>query len=586
MLKKLTWDTNFLAKLNGLQSWQVAVVIGIAGLVFFFSGLGGGFQGDDDGQIVDNTAVHSLSNIGLFFKSSTFWNGQSLVGDFYRPIMTTTFAFIYSLFGANPVAYHVVQLLVYMTCSFVLYLFLKKFFKSVVALFLSLIFLLHPMNTQVVYAIPSMQEPLFFLFGILALYVVSRSQTTRSLIAATGLLFLSLLSKETGVVFVLLTGLYLLLNNKVRLTTYLKLIAAPVLLFVVLRYQAVGLFQKSLMDAPIDFLNFGQRILMIPSMLFFYLTKFIFPYHLATSYYWTYKSVTFMGIILPLIIVLVVLAVFAYCGFLIHKKAGVKKLQIYLFFAVWALLSLLPYLQIIPLDMTACLTWFFCAMPGFLGMIALIWTVLMPKFRVQWLLIVGVLLLLVLGIGSEIRGFDYHSQLSISLKDVTQSSDNYLALNNVAKAYIDLNEPTKGLPYVHRSISLFPLSSNYINLGVILQKTHELTGAKQAYEHALTYVPLTITYENIAIIDLTNGNPGSDTVTFLKQALVVFPTDNRLWTYLAIQQAVNGSMADAQASLQKAIIYGPVPQALYYAFFYGQPLTVTLPGAATPTYIP
>lgn len=40
---------------------------------------------------------------GLNFKSSTFWNGEALVGDFYRPIMTTIYAFVYTFFGANPI---------------------------------------------------------------------------------------------------------------------------------------------------------------------------------------------------------------------------------------------------------------------------------------------------------------------------------------------------------------------------------------------------------------------------------------------------------------------------------------------------
>ncbi len=221
MPKRSKLSNKLVDRLNAIKTWQVAAVILVLGFVVFFTGLSGGFQGDDNLQIVDNVPVHSLGNLPEFFSSSTFWNGESLVGSFYRPIMTTTFSFIYSVFGANPTAFHIVQLLLYMAGAFVLFLFLKSFFKPALALLVALLFLVHPINSQAVFAIPSMQEPLFFLFGILALLTLSKAQTIKGFSIAALFLLLSMLSKESGIVFAGLSVLYLGLFNKEKIFIFI-----------------------------------------------------------------------------------------------------------------------------------------------------------------------------------------------------------------------------------------------------------------------------------------------------------------------------------------------------------------------------
>src|SRR5205823_4064444 len=107
---------------NNLPNKQVALILATTGLVVFFIGLASPFQGDDGPQIVDSAPVHSIANIGTLFSSSTFYNGQQLTGLYYRPMMTSVFALIYSLFGANSIPFHLVQLGIYVAAAFILYL--------------------------------------------------------------------------------------------------------------------------------------------------------------------------------------------------------------------------------------------------------------------------------------------------------------------------------------------------------------------------------------------------------------------------------------------------------------------------------
>jgi protein O-mannosyl-transferase len=578
MAKKIAGNGKLLTKLNTIKSWQVACVIAVVGLGVFFSGLNGGFQGDDKLQIVDNLPVHSLSNLPQFFGSSTFWNGESLVGSFYRPMMTVTFSLIYSLFGANPLAFHIFQLLLYIACAFVLFLFIRPFFKSALALLVALLFLVHPINSQVVFAIPSMQEPLFFLFGILALFTLSRSQTNKSFVIAALFLLLSMLSKESGIIFAGLTVVYLGLFKRERTFSFIKIAAIPAILYILLREHAVGFLPSTIHAAPISTLSFGERMLTLPSIIVFYIGTFLFPANLATSYYWTHQAFNISDVAVPLAIVVLIIGGLIYAGNIVKKRALKNEFLLYLFFGIWAIVGLLPYLQIIPLDMTACEPWFFASIPGFLGMIAVLLSTAMPKPQTKWVYIIAVPIIFALGVRTAIRGVDYASQYTLASKDISVSKDSYLAMNNLAQSLIQTNRLDEALTYARSSINIYPAVTNYTNLGVIKQKQGDFDGAKRAYEKALEYGSLGITYENLGIVNLTVGDHQKN-VIFFHEALKAYPRNNRVWTYLAIQEAENGAHQKSKVAITTAAHYGAVPQQLYYAIMNEQAFDITLPGS-------
>ena len=69
------------------------------------------------------------------------------------------------------------------------------------ALFGALVFLVHPLNVETVVYVSSMQDILFFSFGMLAFLVVLKKELEfKWLVTVFGGLLFSLLSKETGLV--------------------------------------------------------------------------------------------------------------------------------------------------------------------------------------------------------------------------------------------------------------------------------------------------------------------------------------------------------------------------------------------------
>lgn len=570
--------------INKLTSRQVAWIMAVVGLIIFFTCLGNPFQGDDMTQIVNNLPVHSIQNIKFFFTSSTFYNGQALVGTYYRPTMTTAFSLLYTFFGTATFFYHLFQIALFVAAAFMLYLFLKQFLKPVWAFFLALLFLVHPMNSQIVFSIACMQDALLALFGITALYILSRYNSMRSLLLAGLFLTLTLFSKESGAAYLVVAMLYLLIFARNRLWQLILMMIVPVGLYAILKSHAVGLFVPNAEGAPIDHMSLMSRLMTAPSIVAFYIVKFIFPWALSTCWYWTHPTFSFGGVIVPSIVDLSAIALFGYLGWRVRHHLSKKKFQLYLFFGFWALLGVLPYLQLTPLDMTACETWFCFSMIGVLAMLGIALPTFKVPLRPKWIFLGILVLISLLGIRTMIRGTDYQSQYSIALHDIAVSPDDYSAMNNIAQEMIHEGKYSEAMTYAQHSIDIFPGVGNYDNLGVARQQTGDYPGAIAAYRAALTYGDMDLVYENLSAIYLARWQDPA-TEAFIQKAVKLYPQDGKLWSYQAILKGAKGDNAGAKVAIERASVYSQVPGSLYYAIMSHQPLAFTLPASTTPIII-
>ena len=569
---------SILAKINKLTTWQAAIIIAVVGIAVFFIGLNNPFTGDDIPQIVNNVPVHSITNILNFFEGSTFYNGKGLApleGIYYRPLSTTAFSLLYTIFGLQPIAFHVFMLAIYIANALLLYLVLKYSFKPVMALSLSLIFLVHPLNSQVVFAIYSMQDALFLFFGMLAMLILLRYHSVRTLFIVALLLLLSLLSKEAGLLFVAMAALYLFWFDRKRLVLFIYIMTLPAVLYLALRVNAVGL-NRSPSNAPIASLSLAGRLLTAPSIMLFYLAKFVFPLQLASGYYWVYSSFSFVNVLVPLVIDTAIVGLTVYGAFVFRKRATKAVFYTYMFFTSWAVIGLLLYLQIIPLDLTASEQWFYFPMVGILGMFGVILTVLPLHSLPKWVLpAIGVILIGALGFRTGLRGLDWHNEYTLALSDITSSTENFGAYNVLSKELINQGRFDQAKEYAERSITIFPTFTNYINLGIALTDLGDYSGASRAYYEAIKYGNSSLAFEDIAELTLVFGEPSIDK-QFLLQAINRFPQDAKLWMYLAILEDRNEDNIDAKVSISKAASLDQIPQFIYNGIMNNQPFTILL----------
>lgn len=278
------------------------LIISFLGLVVFGNSLFNGFAWDDVGQILNNKRVHSISNLADFFKGGTFDpgnNADKLSGTYYRPLMTTFFSFTYSIFGENTFFFHFFQLMIHIANSVMVFVLFSFFFPKKLSFLLSLFFLIHPMNVESVVYISDFQDVLFFFFGMLGLLtVVKISQSkarikTAHLIGLSTVLLASLLSKEAGVVFVIVLVLFVFLFHKRKP----RGIALPPLLsigaYLFLRYFVAEIAivpqESPLSESPVFI-----RLIIVPKTILYYLKTFFVPIRLSVAQMWE-SNVIFQG---------------------------------------------------------------------------------------------------------------------------------------------------------------------------------------------------------------------------------------------------------------------------------------------------
>lgn len=256
------------------------IIIISVGFLVFFNSFFNGFVWDDEEQIINNSVIQSLKNIPIIFSGGAFNSGGTgkLLGIYYKPLMTMSFALIYSLVGLKPFLYHFVAVILYISNACLVYLLLSKFFDKEKSLLLSLLFLVHPLYSEVALYMANMQDLLYFFFGMLGLLTLNYWSILFFL--------LSLLSKETGVVFIVIAAIYALIFNKTKIKKVIVSGIIAVLIYSLMRFGIAKIYFSSHEIAPIAGLDLVGRIMNIPAMLWYYLSNFVIPWNLSINQHW------------------------------------------------------------------------------------------------------------------------------------------------------------------------------------------------------------------------------------------------------------------------------------------------------------
>ena len=439
---------------------------------------------------------------------------------------------------------------------------------------MSLIFLVHPINSEVVYYISDSQEILFFLFGMLSLLTFLKINSKRYLFLPAIFLFLSLVSKESGILFFLLIIIYALLFKRKHLLNILIYCCLSVLLFLILRVHAVGLFSTP-SNSSIAGFSLLIRMLNIPAMFFYYLKTFLFPLELASNYQWVVTNFNLNNFFIPLIIDLLFISLILAPIFILFKKHS-KFLISYIFFTFWFLLGMAIHMQVIPLDATVAEGWFYFPIVGFLGMIGISFAAAKIKFNQNLIIAVVLILILVLSARTIVRSFNWRDAFTLTSHDTKISKDSWALENALSYAYFEKGLYEDAKIQAEKSIKLHPYSTNFLNLGLAEAYLGDYKEAKRAFLNSIKYGDYYQTYDNLSFLGLLYGDPKEDVSFIQDKALKKFPNDPKLWTYLSILEYNFGDKNRAKNDIQNGYILDPEGQtaAVYNAIMNNKPVTV------------
>lgn len=197
----------------GFTGWTV--LLGLlpmfVGVACYLGALSHGFVLDDLIHITSNPLLRSSAAGVDLFSTPTY------PGNLYRPLVTLSYLLTYRVWELNPLPYHASNIILHgMICS-LLFGVLLKLVRQRAALWIAVLFAIHPLHVEAVAGVSGRAELLAHLFGLSAIFVALRSRSIQSdhrSIAAllrgcaifSGLLG-ALLAKESGVTYLLLLPL-------------------------------------------------------------------------------------------------------------------------------------------------------------------------------------------------------------------------------------------------------------------------------------------------------------------------------------------------------------------------------------------
>jgi tetratricopeptide (TPR) repeat protein len=558
-----------------LNDKTAILTIILVGLVLYWHSLGNGFVGDDQSQVIDNTALHSITNIPYLFSASSFDNGGSLTGIYYKPLMSSFYAATYTFFGPNPTAYHTLSVAVHIANSVLVFLVLAYFLPEIPSLFLALIFLVHPINNQSPLYISALQDDLFFLFGMIALELVQAKKFTLwRLILTLVMLLFSVLSKETGVLFFPIVIIFKYLFDRKHILILTITEAAVFGLYVFLRIRAIGLHPGTAPNAPIATQNLLERVTSMPSIFLFYIRTFIFPKDLSISWQWTVQKFSLTGFFVPLLIVVIVLGLLIYLAVKL-KRSGSKSFKSYLFFLSVLLIGLIFHSQVIALDATVAERWFYLPIVGLLGIIGIITNKYVHAGNLKIICVFACLTILLLSIGTYVRSLNFKDNLTLGNHDIKVSTDAYDLESMLGNEYILTGDLETAKMHTQRSVELFPYITNLNNLGLIYLKLGDKAKAEELYRKAIAIAPFYLPYQNLSVLLTAYGDP-KEAEKFTADAINKFPNNAKLWLYFSVIEYNLKRYDVAKTAIQRAYALDqsePI-NGVYQSLMNNQPLDI------------
>jgi hypothetical protein len=329
--------------------------------LFYGNSIKNGYSLDDEYVTTTSKQKNELTEKGIFgigkiFTSHSFIDGKQNYE--YRPVSMYTFAIEWSLFQNNENRVHIshaINVILYFLVGILLFQMLQILFQgkaSTLSAITTILFMIHPIHSEVVNSIKNRDELLSLIFALLASIQtfkwVDSKQVWRIFLACL-FIMLSLLSKKSNLPFIVSIPLMMYFFRDLKLKTigisFLILFSVKIG-FNIFKNKLMGLNEStnrnfSYFENPLFDLGFIERIPMFFYTNLLYIEKLILPYPL--SYYYGFDAIELVGFgdwrfYLGLIVMAIGLY-FALKGFL--KKTVLSFGILFFFFAIGGVANLL-----------------------------------------------------------------------------------------------------------------------------------------------------------------------------------------------------------------------------------------------------
>lgn len=266
------------------------------GFLLYANTLGHQYTLDDFSIIKSNWITKGgLKNLGLIFSTEYRYGSWNSVGSLYRPIPLTMFTLEWQLSPDNPFLGHLLNALFYALTGWVLWTTWRKVladYPPVLAAIAVLVFIAHPVHTEVVANIKSRDEILALLFGTLTLRAIweyLKKEDIKWLWAAVFAYAVAMFSKESAITLLAVFPLAMWYFSPTSVSKIVRVTLAllvPAVIFLLIRKKVLDAqpYQEtySILDNfMVETKNNAERLASAFMMCGRYLWTLIFPHPLV-----------------------------------------------------------------------------------------------------------------------------------------------------------------------------------------------------------------------------------------------------------------------------------------------------------------
>lgn len=521
-------------------------ILASLGLVVYSNAFANHFVWDDKFLIVQNKYIRSLESLPTLFKTEL----RVLSGDpsnFYRPLQAVSYLLDYHLWGLFAFGYHLTNFLLHLANALLLYGLGSRFFtKKEMALFVALLFLLHPVQTEAVTYLSGRADPLATFFLLAAFLLWMGGKTFFPLLFFVG----SLLSKESALCFplLLLWAIFCFKNRPAKST---------------LPFWGIALFYLLLRSGWLNFISVGppppEAPFYLRGLTFFrvfskYLGLLFFPRHLslerhvpvATSFFEMDVSVTVLALL-----------GFSLMLFLLRKETPSL-----LFALGWFFLALLPTANIYPIGVQ--MAEHFLYFPS-IGFFLLLGGCLEKGLEKTFLLKSGVfatfcacLILSPLGYRTMVRNLDWKDEITFYEKTLKDAPRNFVILNNLGTAYERMGKLDRALDLFKRAVTLNKrYHKAWNNMGVIHARQGHYVKAISCYRKAIRLKPSVAAYHHHMGEAFVAMGKEEEAIRSFERAAQLDPIYQQPHLALGKLYSRMGWYEEARTELEKALLIDP-----------------------------
>ncbi|MDA0336553.1 MAG: tetratricopeptide repeat protein [bacterium] len=565
-----------------------AALLLLAVIAAYSNSLDGPFLYDDTPAIVENSDIRQILPL---WRAPDETDRASINS---RPVVRLSLALNYAVGGLDVRGYHLVNVTLHLACGLLLFVLLRRTFVSTgsasgLALASALVWLVHPLNSQVVNYITQRSESLMALFFLGVIYAVERSRdgSVRWQVVAVVSALLGMASKEVMVVVPPLALLYdrtfmagsfaQAWHRRRRLHTALA--ACWLLLAALLWSRPHGTSIGLVGDVGVGAYAMNQVVAIAT-----YLKLWVWPDPLVTDYGYA-SPIVVTGIVAQLLAILIIVGGTIY-ALIRHPPLG--------FAGAWFLMILAPTSSFVPIvgEVAAERRVYLSSAALAVLTIVAVWLVLRRLRHPRLAPAVVTLVVVVLTLVTWTRNQDYRSSeamwrtvvdarpgnararssLGVALADdgrlaeamvyyrqaLAMAPEYPAAHYNMANALLRTGQPQQAVAHYRMALAEEPEEARtHANLGAALQELGDMAGAERHNREAIRLRPrFAVAHNNLAIVLRARGAV-VEAIEVWRRALEIDP-DYALGHYnLAVALEAQGDADEAREHYGQALRLRP-----------------------------